>query len=433
MKNILLNPLNKPVEKEIRLPGSLSFTIRAIVLAAMTKGRVKIINPARCDDVTAMVIILKTLGIKIKESNNSFIVEGDLEAIKNKHYELNAHLSGRTARTALALLTIVPGEKLLTCDKEFKKRPIGDLVDGLRQIGAKIEFIEKEGYLPVRIISDRLNPGLVRIKGSLSSQFISALLMIAPIIGGITIEVVDEPTSKPFIDMTLDILKDFGIQVINDKYKRFKVQQNQVFKCANYLVESDATSAGYFWAIAAVTGSKIRINNISPLSIQGDIFFSQILRKMGCVVRKNILQKWIEVQGTNKLHGIDINMNSNPDIAQTLTIVAAFSKGKTLITGLNNLKFKETDRIEAPKKELIKMGIKVASNLNSLQIIGGKPHGALIDTHGDHRMAMSFAVAGAKIDGVKINNPMVVNKSFPGFWEKIESLGVGIVKGGNKK
>ena len=426
MSHILLNPLKKPVEREITIPGSLSITTRVLALAAMTKGNVNITNSSVCNDVNTMVNILKNLGIKINNSNKSLSVKNDLNHMKKRNFILNSGLSGRTARTILAVLSTIPGKKILTCDEGFKKRPVGDLVGGLRQLGAKIEFLGKEGFLPVRIISDKLNPGVVRLRGSVSSQFISSLLMIAPKIGGITVEVTDEVTSKPFVDLTSEIMRTFGIQVINERYKRFIVPNGQILKCTNFIVEADATAAGYFWALAAITKSKIRINNLNPISVQGDIRFVDILKNMGCLIRKNNLQKWIEVQGIEKLHGIHINMNSHPDLAETLAIVAAFSKGKTFMTGLNNLKFKETDRIEAPKKELTKMGIKVISNPDSLKIIGGHAHGAVIDTHQDHRMAMSFAIAGAKIPGVKINNPDVVNKSFPDFWQKLESIGVGI-------
>lgn len=424
MKNITIVPLKHPIQKEITLPGSLSFTVRALILAAQMPKRVKIINAAKCDDAFTVINLLRKLGIGVSEERNCFTVDGDIGMLKNKLHKLNVGISGRTARMAMALLSLVPGVKIVSCGEEFKKRPIGDLVNGLRQLGAKIEFLEKNGFLPVKISSSRLNPGLVKLKASLSSQFLSAILLVAPTVGEIKVELSDTLTSRPFVDMTIDIMKDFGIEVKNKNYKTFTVPSGQCLRRDTYIVETDATAASYFWAVAAVAGSKIRIKNISPLSKQGDIYFADILEKMGCHVRKNKFGKWIEVAGMNRLQGIDVDLNSCPDIAQTLVVVSAFSAGKTIIRGINNLKFKETDRIVASKKELEKMGIKVIATKDSLEIFGGRPHKTEIDTHGDHRMAMSFAVAGAKIEGIKIMNSDVVNKSFPDFWQKLQSLGI---------
>lgn len=425
MKSITLIPLKNPVQKEITLPGSLSFTIRAFILAAQMPISVKIINPAKCDDTFTIVNLLRKLGISVSEEENSFIVDGDIRMVKGKLHNLNVGISGRTARMALALLSVVPGIKIVDCGEEFRRRPIGDLVDGLRQLGAKIEFLKEEGFFPVKISSDKLNPGLVNLKSNLSSQFLSAILLVAPTIGEIKIKPSDNLVSRPFVDMTVDIMKDFGIEVKNKNYKTFMVSSGQHLRRDTYIVETDATAAGYFWAIAAITASKIKIKNISPLSKQGDIYFADILEKMGCFVRKNKSQKWIGIVGTKGLQGIDVDLNSCPDIVQTLAIVGAFSTGKTIIRGISNLKFKETDRIAATKKELDRMGIKVIAKNDSLEILGGRPHKAEIETYSDHRMAMSFAVAGAKIGGIKIMNPDVVNKSFPDFWQKLQSLGIG--------
>jgi 3-phosphoshikimate 1-carboxyvinyltransferase len=195
-----------------------------------------------------------------------------------------------------------------------------------------------------------------------------------------------------------------------------------------YFVEPDAISASYFWGIAALTRSRIKIFHLSPKSKQGDVKFADILGEMGCVVRKSVEEQWIEVEGADILRGISVDMRDMPDTAGTLAVTAAFAQGKTRITGLGNLKVKETDRIEAPRRELEKMGVHIESGEDSLNIIGGNAHGAVIDTYGDHRMAMAFAVAGTKIPGVVINNPDVVSKSFPNFWKKLEETGVKLVR-----
>ena len=429
MCTIKIHPLQKPIQAEVTLPGSLSDTIRALNIAAMIKGSVRITNALKSDDTYAMANILKTLGITVEEGEGYFTVHGDISDIQNKAYELHVNISGRTARIALALLCIVPGEKTLTCQEAFKKRPIGDLVDGLRQLGAEISYLEQEGHLPVHINSQTLSPGIVKMNGKVSSQYFSAIMMIAPMIGEIRIEVIGKQASRPFIDITTDIMKTFGVNVINHAYKQYIIPGNQQYAyIPEYLVEADAIAASYFWGIAAVTQSTIKILHLSPRSPQGDIYFADILGSMGCLVEKNEQEQWIAVTGTNNLQAITVDMNDTPDSVLTLAVVAAFAKGTTHITGLSHLKVKETDRIEAPKKELEKMGIEVSATNDSLTITGGAPHGAEIETHDDHRVAMAFAVAGSKIAGIEIKNPDVVNKSFPEFWKTVEKLGIGIEK-----
>ena len=260
------------------------------------------------------------------------------------------------------------------------------------------------------------------MNGTVSSQYFSAIMMIAPKVGEIVIEVMGEQSSKPFIDVTISAMKEFGVEVINEDYKRYIVRGNQKYKKEIYTAEADAISASYFFAIAAITKSTIRVLNLPPYSVQGDVWFADILEEMGCEVHKNKDENWIEVAGIDDLRAISIDMNANPDTVQTLAVVAAYAKGTTHIKGIHHLKIKETDRIEAPKKELMKMGIDVQTTDDSMTITGGNPHGAEIETYGDHRMAMAFAVAGIKTEGIIINNPDVVNKSFPTFWKILESL-----------
>ena len=213
---------------------------------------------------------------------------------------------------------------------------------------------------------------------------------------------------------------------IRNHYKKFIIG-NQKLKPIVYEVESDASGASYFWAIAAVTESRIRVNNIDPLSDQGDVKFIEILKKMGCKVKKNIKDLWIEVEGPKRLTCVSVNMNLMPDTAQTLAVLAAFAQGKTKITGLSTLKGKETDRLQALKNELKKMKIKSEITKDSITIIGGIPQKTVIKTYGDHRMAMAFAIAKSRIPELKIKNPEVVSKSFPNFWEKLNSLGIKIL------
>lgn len=421
MKAISIQPLQKSIKSEIIIPGSKSYTNRSLLLAALTKKSVKIINHLVSDDTKALVDCLKRLGIKVLENDKSITVESDISSIKNRSYDLDANLSGTTIRFILALSAIIPGVKILYGKEGLNKRPIGDLVDGLRQLGAKIDYLEKKGFPPIRVSASKLNPGTLRIKGSVSSQYISAILMIAPLIGEIDIKIIGNQGSKPFIDMTIDTMKKFGVRVSNENYKRYKIEENQKYNIDKYVVEGDYSSAGYFFAIAALTKSTITVKNLNSNSVQADREFLDILEKMGNKI----------IYGKNKVtvvgkgvKPINVDMENCPDQVQTVAILAAFAKGVTKISGVQSLKVKETDRIQALKSELKKMGISVLTTKTTLAIHGGNPQSANIQTYGDHRMAMSFAVAGTKLKDIEIVDPDVVNKTFPTFWKKLNSVGV---------
>ena len=421
MKIFSIDSLPNPVKAEAIVPGSKSYTNRSLLLAALTNKSVKIINPLVSDDTKVLIDCLKILGIKVLNGNKSITVEGNISSIKNRSYNLDANLSGTTIRFILALSTIIPGIKTLYGKEGLNKRPIGDLVDGLRQLGAKIEYLDRKGFPPIKVSSSKLNPGSVRIKASISSQYVSALLMVTPIIGDVTIEVIGDQVSKPYIDMTIDTMKQFGVRVSNKNYKKYRIEKNQKYDTNKYVVEGDYSSAGYFFAIAALTKSTITVKNLSPVSVQADKKFLGILEKMGnkIIYGKN----QITVSGLG-VKPVNVDMEGCPDQVQTLAVLAAFANGVTKISGTQSLKVKETDRILATKLELKKMGISVTSTKTTLTIYGGNPKPASIETYGDHRMAMAFAVAGAKIEGMKIINPEVVSKTFPDFWDKLNSIGV---------
>lgn len=400
---------------DITIPGSKSYTNRALILSALANSKVKILNPLISDDTKAVIHCLKKLGIKILVRNN-FIEVLNHAPIKDISYDLDANESGTTIRFMLALSTIIPGIKILSGKAGLNKRPIKELVEGLRQLGAKIEYLDKEGFPPIRVSPSKLKPGIIKIKGDISSQYISALLMIAPIVGKITIEVIGKQISKPYIDMTIDTMKQFGVIVSNKSYKTFTVSDNQKYKLNEYPVEGDFSSASYFFAIAALTKSTITVKNLNPKSKQADIEFLKILEKMGSKIifgkdNVTIIGKGIKP--------VSANMQDCPDQIQTLSVLAAFANGITKISGIESLRIKETDRVKALTTELNKMGIKTTVTKSALTIYGGNPEPAQIDTSGDHRMAMSFAVASIKLPEMQINDPEVVNKTFPGFWKTL--------------
>ncbi len=422
MKTIELIPISEPVTRTVGLPGSKSYTNRALIMAALTKGSVTLINPLESDDTEAMINCLQVLGIKITKNNNRFIIENDISDIKDINYELNVNLSGTTIRFILALACIVPGVKRIFGGGGLNKRPIGDLVNALRQLGASIEYENKEEYPPLIVKSEQLSSHLVKLNGTISSQFLSAILMISPLIGGLTIEIDGDQISKSYIDITLSMMKEWNVHVENKNYKRYIISPNQKYKMNEYIVEGDYSAAGYYGAIAALTYSTITLKNLKADSVQGDKEFFKILEKMGNKITYS--SNGITIEGKAVLPVI-INMEQCPDQAQTLAVLSSFAKGTNTLTGVRSLRVKETERVKALQNELSKMDIKTESpDEDTLIIYGGNPKAAEIDTYGDHRMAMSFAVAGTKLNGMKINNPKVVNKTFPDFWNELKKIGI---------
>lgn len=380
-----ITPLTKPVTTEIEIPGSKSLTNRALILAAQTKEEVKILNPLIADDTKSMIECLQTLGIEIKFSEDSIYVFGDITKVEDKEYELNAHLSGTTIRFILALSCITKGTKKIYGEGGLKKRPIKQLVEALRELGADIEYLENEGFPPVLVKSSTLQPGTINLRGDISSQFISALLLITPTVGNIDIQITGEQISKPYIEMTRDLLKNFG--------------QHE------YFIEGDYSSAAYFFSIAKLTGSTFKFKNLNPDSKQADLEFVKILEEMG-----------------NEIKPINIDMTNCPDQIQTMAVLLSFAHGQSEITGIKSLRIKETDRVKALENELSKMGITTESTENTLKIFGGNPKEAEIETYKDHRMAMSFAIAGCKIPSVIIKDPKVVSKTYPNFWDDLRRV-----------
>ena len=288
MNQMEIIPLVAPVKKTVTIPGSKSYTNRALVLAALTKRNVIIKNPLQSDDTIAMIECLEALGILLRKKSDAIEVVGSIADVKEKTCDLDTDLSGTTMRFLLAVCCIIPGIKILHGKEGLNKRPIRDLVDALRQLGANISYLAKEGHPPVKISSSTLTAKNVVINGSVSSQFLSGLLMIAPLIGNMIITIEGKPVSKPYIDMTLDILQTFGAHVQNYIYQTYIIEKKQTYLLPEYTVEGDFSSAGYFLAIAALTKSAITLQNINPNSKQADKKLLDVLEKMGSTyVTKN--------------------------------------------------------------------------------------------------------------------------------------------------
>lgn len=422
MNYATIHPIRKPIVKEITIPGSKSYTNRALLLSALTKNQVLLKNALFSDDTLAMISCLQILGIKIETNDTTIFVKGSVADVKNETRKLNANLSGTTIRFLLALAIILPGKTILTGHESLQKRPISDLVEALRQIGAKIAYLTTKKYPPLLIEPSSLSSHKIVINGNISSQFISALLMIAPCAGGLTLHVTGEQISKPYIDMTIDSMEKFGVKVQNNNYQSYVVPK-QEYEKNEYVIEGDYSSAGYFFAIAAITKSTITAHNLNPKSVQADRMFLSLLEQMGNTVTYG--KESVTVKG-NGITPLSITMETCPDQVQTLAVLSAFAKGKTTITGIRSLRVKETERVIALQNELQKMGIETQATEDAITIRGGNPVAARIATYDDHRMAMAFSVAATKLPGMQIEDPLVVNKTFPKFWKTLSSLGVKI-------
>jgi 3-phosphoshikimate 1-carboxyvinyltransferase len=411
------------IDSTLSIPGSKSYANRALVIAALANGETTLLNVPSCDDVTYMLKAIELLGAKVEKVNNGVKINPPAKLQYNG--EINVGGAGTTMRFLTSLCSLGVGDIILTGNERMHQRPIDDLIEALKTnvdgtIKAQNKTKKGERCPPLKINSKGLKGGVIKLKGDTSSQYLTSILLSAPnAIGPVTIEIIGDLTSKSYADITIDVMKQFGIEVINNNYESFKVPKKD-YNAQEYYIESDASGVSYFLAAVAINGGEIKINNINPNSAQGDIHFIDILEKMGCEIEKGT--DYLKLKSSGNLVGVEVNMNDMPDTAQTLAIVAIFAKGDTKITGIANLKVKETDRIDAMQTELAKCGIKVETGDDYMLIHSATPNCAIIKTYDDHRMAMSFAVLGAKISGIKIENPDCVSKSFPEFWEIFDKI-----------
>ncbi len=409
----------KPVEKicgTVIIPGSKSFTNRALLIAALADGVSRLKKPLASDDTKYMIEALKSFGIQVQEEAGDFIVSGMGGQLMVPTKDIFVGNAGTTMRFLTTFSALVKGKVRLDGDERMRERPIADLLDCLMQMGVKAIPTYNNDCPPLEIEGEGIHGGKVQLAGDKSSQYLTSLLLSAPYFKNDTNVIIEgDLTSKSYADITLNIMNTFGVTVENDSYQNFSVQANQIYEAQTYQVEGDWSSASYFLGAAAVTGGEINLSGINPLSVQGDAKFPDVLEKMGCKVKRSAHS--LQLKG-NPLKGITINMNNMPDTVQTLAVIALFAKGETLIEDIGNLKIKETNRIEALASELGKLGAEVETGEDFILIRPGKYQGAEIETYNDHRMAMSFAIAGLKIPEVKIKNPKCVEKSFPDFFSQ---------------
>ncbi|WP_265411043.1 3-phosphoshikimate 1-carboxyvinyltransferase [Actinobacillus pleuropneumoniae] len=428
MEKITLAPISR-VEGEINLPGSKSLSNRALLLAALAKGTTKVTNLLDSDDIRHMLNALKALGVNYSLSEDKTVctVEGVGGAFNWKNglalFLGNAGTAMRPLTAALCLKGSSEAEVVLTGEPRMKERPIKHLVDALRQAGASVQYLENEGYPPVAIRNSGLKGGKVQIDGSISSQFLTALLMAAPLAeGDMEIEIIGELVSKPYIDITLAMMKDFGVKAENRNYQTFVVKGNQSYLSPEkYLVEGDASSASYFLAAGAIKG-KVKVTGIGKNSIQGDRLFANVLEAMGAKITWD--DDFIQAE-QGELKGVDMDMNHIPDAAMTIATTALFAEGETVIRNIYNWRVKETDRLAAMATELRKVGATVEEGEDFIRIqplpLTQFQH-AEIATYNDHRMAMCFSLIALSDTPVTILDPNCTAKTFPTYFTEFEKL-----------
>lgn len=424
-----LNVPSHPIQGEVTIPGSKSYTNRALILASLADGVSRLISPSLSDDSTFLITALQKLGVEITKENENLVVKGVSGKFKPFKGEINLGAAGTSMRFIVSICALVSGgEIILSGSERMHERPIEPLVNSLSALGVEIDYLKREGCPPLKIIGNSdLQGGRVKIPGSVSSQFFSSLMMVGGLLKkGLEIEVDGDQVSRTYIDMTIDSMRAFGIKVENHDYKRYVVPGLQPAHATNYQVEGDVSGASYLWGLAAISGGRVKVRNVNPASAQGDIRFPDILARMGCEVRSGVdgTEGWIEVQGSDQLQGVEVDMTLMPDTAQSLAVVSVVANGNTRITGLGTLRIKETDRILAVQQELSRLGISTEVGPDWITVIPKNPMPGRIQTYDDHRMAMSFAMLAARFPGINIEHPQVVTKSFPQFWQKLSQLGI---------
>ncbi len=423
MQSLTLNPTPR-VEGVVQLPGSKSLSNRLLLLSSLAQGRTEVNNLLESDDTGYMTAALESLGVSLTFANNGkrCLVESNGGPFAVQQADLFLGNAGTAIRPLCAALCVGEGEYTLTGEPRMLERPIAHLVDALSQLGAVIEYEGVEGYPPLRIKAAGLRGRRVSIRGNVSSQYLTALLLASPLAEDeLEIQIIGNLVSKPYIDMTIDVMRRFGVTVENEDYQAFRVAGGQVYQSpGTALVEGDASSASYFLSAAAIRGGTVRVNGVGADSVQGDVKHADVLEQMGAVVRRGT--DFIEIS-RGDLRGLELDLNHIPDAAMTVAVTALFAKGKTTIRNIGNWRVKETDRLAAMAVELRKVGADVVEGPDYLVIDPPTEiQPAIIETYNDHRMAMSFSLASLGDAAITILDPGCVSKTFPDYFDIFSAI-----------
>lgn len=433
---LTIQPLSHPVNATVRVPGSKSYTNRALVAAALAEG-VTVLNGALfSDDTLLMASAIESLGIQVarNQERSQFVIHGLGGRIPSSTADLFVGNAGTAARFLPPLLALGHGNYTLDGVRRMRKRPIKQLLDALTELGGTIKSVHDDGSIPIRIVADGLEGGTIRIPTDMSSQFASGLLLSAPYMRrGLQLTTSDKVVSRPYLDMTVATMAAFGVDVMRPDEHTFVVAPG-AYKPCTYSVGPDASAASYFFAAAAICGGRICVEGLGRGSLQGDLRIVEILKRMGCTVEQNGETTVVAGPGPGSgpgsgsgprpggLVGVDVNMADLSDVAQTIAVVAPFASSPTRIMGIGFVRGKETDRIRAVVTELRRLGVDANEEEDGLVIRPGAPHAGQVHTYNDHRMAMSFALIGLVVPGITILDPGCVTKTFPNYFEVLASL-----------
>lgn len=418
-----VEPLAEPFDLTVVLPGSKSLTNRALICAALAHGNSTLTGALFADDTEAMIDSLQRLGVVIVADRERcrIDIEGTNGLLSAGRIDLDARLSGTTSRFLLPFLAIGVGPYRLDGEPTLRARPMADGLRVLRKLGVRA-MADDEGHLPVWIEGGVSNYEPARIAGNTSSQFLSGVLLAAPAwLGGRRVIVDGELVSRPYVDMTIAVMRAFGAEVDEESPDDWNVHPTG-YRGTDYAIEPDASAASYFFAAAAITGSRVRVEGLGSHSLQGDLAFVHVLERMGA--RVTIEADATTVQGTGTLHGVEADLRDFSDTAQTLAVTAVFADSPSRITGIGFIRGKETDRIAAVVRELGRLGIRADEEPDGLVVHPGPVRPGVVETYDDHRMAMSFALAGLIAPGIEIADPGCVAKTFPDFFDVLETLRV---------
>jgi len=404
----------------VSVPGSKSLTQRALIAAALAEGNSFIRHALVAEDTLNLISGLQALGAGIESNDGGYQVSGTAGVVKNNGKEIFLGYNGTALRFLTAMVCLGRGKYVLTGEKRLCERPVGALVGALQSMGVDISC--RNNCPPVEIMASGLTGGKITLQDIESSQYVSALLLCAPYTAkGIELTLQGNIVSAPYIDLTISVMKEFGANIYKTGKNQYSVNAGILYSGREYQVEGDASSASYFFLAAALLKKAIRVVGISRKSKQGDIRLLDILEEQGCKVLAG--DGWVEVAGDDLACGDFVfDLNDMPDMVPTLAVLAAFRKGRTLITNVAHLRIKESNRLAAMVTELNQIGIAAEELPDGLMVKGGKPVAANIQTYNDHRIAMSFAIAGLAVPGIEISDRKCVDKSFPDFWKELKKI-----------